>query len=84
MRNKVWLFTRSRGLSPLEKVVYGGATLARWVRTVAGSSDRRTLLAGLARGLPDGSAPRPRPTDQVLAEIAAASGRRAWVSRSAC
>ena len=28
VRNKVWLFTRSRGLSPLEKIGYGGATLA--------------------------------------------------------
>ena len=27
VRNKVWLFTRSAGLSPAEKLLYGGSTL---------------------------------------------------------
>ena len=68
VRNKVWLFTRSRGLSPLEKTVYGGSTARRWVRTFAGSADRSTLARGLRRGLAAGLAGRPRPNGVVLAE----------------
>ncbi|MGH3444735.1 MAG: glycosyltransferase, partial [Nocardioidaceae bacterium] len=67
VRNKAWLFTRSRGLSPLEKLVYGGSTLRRWVRTFARSTDPATLRRGLARGLLAGLRP-PRRNDVVLAE----------------
>jgi rhamnopyranosyl-N-acetylglucosaminyl-diphospho-decaprenol beta-1,3/1,4-galactofuranosyltransferase len=66
VRNKVWVFTRSRGLSPLEKVGYGGATVLRWVRTLAASRQRGPLLGGLRRGLADGLRSGPRPTDEVL------------------
>jgi GT2 family glycosyltransferase len=68
VRNKVWLFTRSRGLRPSEKAVYGGSTLRRWVRTFAGSSDRRTLRRALGRGLRAGLGSGPRPNAQVLQE----------------
>ncbi len=68
VRNKVWMFTRSRGLTLPEKVVYGGSTLRRWVRTYASSRDRATLRAALRRGLSDGVRRRPRPTSAVLAE----------------
>ena len=68
VRNKVWLFTRSSGLTPGEKAVYAGSTLRRWARTVARSRDRSVLLRGLARGLRAGVAASPRPTATVLQE----------------
>jgi rhamnopyranosyl-N-acetylglucosaminyl-diphospho-decaprenol beta-1,3/1,4-galactofuranosyltransferase len=57
VRNKMWLFLRSRGLSPVEKALYGGSTLRRWASTVRASSDRRTLIRALTG---------PRPTADVL------------------
>jgi rhamnopyranosyl-N-acetylglucosaminyl-diphospho-decaprenol beta-1,3/1,4-galactofuranosyltransferase len=69
VRNKIWLFGRSRGLSPLEKAVYGGSTLRRWARTVAASSDRRTLLGAARHGLVDGVRRGPRPTVDVIADV---------------
>ncbi|KAB2370838.1 glycosyltransferase [Actinomadura montaniterrae] len=69
VRNKVWLFTRSSGLSPAERLVYGGSTLRRWARTFAGSRDRATLRRCLARGLAEGLRSRPRPTADLLADL---------------
>jgi rhamnopyranosyl-N-acetylglucosaminyl-diphospho-decaprenol beta-1,3/1,4-galactofuranosyltransferase len=66
VRNKMWLFLRSRGLSPVEKALYGGSTLRRWASTVRSSSDRRTLLRALVAGLRAGALTRPRPTADVL------------------
>lgn len=71
VRNKVWLFTRSRGLSPLEKVGYGAATLLRWGRTLRASQHRGVLLASLRRGLAAGIRSSPRPTEDVLAAAGA-------------
>ncbi len=68
VRNKVWLFTRSPGLTPVEKALYGGATLRRWGRTFARSRDRRTLARGLAKGLAAGVGSRPRSNGAVLGE----------------
>lgn len=68
VRNKVWLFTRARGLSPAEKALYGGSTLRRWARTFSGSSDRRTLRRALGRGLREGVTAAPRANREVLAE----------------
>ena len=68
VRNKVWMFTRSTGLSPAEKALYGGSTIRRWVSTFARSTDRRTLAGGLGRGLVTGLRTRPRPNGAVLAE----------------
>ncbi len=67
VRNKVWLFTRSHCLAPLEKLLYGGSTLRRWGRTLAASQDRPTLLRGLRRGLAAGLTRRPRSNAEVLA-----------------
>jgi glycosyl transferase family 2 len=67
VRNKVWLFTRSRGLRPAEKVVYGGSTVRRWARTFARSHDRRTLARALQRGVVAGLTSRPRSNGTVLA-----------------
>ncbi len=68
VRNKVWMFTRSGSLSPVEKVAYGGSTLTRWIRTFIDSPDRSTLREGLRRGLADAWTGPPRPTEVVLAE----------------
>ena len=67
VRNKLWMFTRSDSLAPAEKLLYGGATARRWVRTFANSPDRRTLLRGLRKGLSAGLRSRPRPNAAVLA-----------------
>ncbi|MEV4671070.1 glycosyltransferase [Actinomadura sp. NPDC049382] len=69
VRNKIWLFTGSRGLAPAERVLYAGSTLRRWSRTFAGSRDRPVLRRALARGLRDGLTGRPRPTAAVLREV---------------
>ena len=71
VRNKVWLFSRSRGLNPLEKVLYAGATLRRWTGTIAHSSERGRLARGLGRGLRTGLLTRPTPTEQIMAAAVA-------------
>jgi rhamnopyranosyl-N-acetylglucosaminyl-diphospho-decaprenol beta-1,3/1,4-galactofuranosyltransferase len=68
VRNKTWLFTRSGGLGPVEKLGYGGRTLLRWGATVARSRHRAALLRCLVRGLGAGLRHGPRPTHLVLAE----------------
>jgi glycosyltransferase involved in cell wall biosynthesis len=68
VRNKVWMFTRSPGLTPAEKALYGGSTARRWARTFARSSDRRTLARGLGRGLATGLRSGPRSNGAVLSE----------------
>ncbi|HYI59296.1 MAG TPA: glycosyl transferase, partial [Microlunatus sp.] len=68
VRNKLWLFGRSHGLTPVEKALFGGSTLRRWARTYRASSDRATLRRAMRRGLADGVRTRPRPTETVLAE----------------
>jgi hypothetical protein len=68
VRNKVWLFTRGTGLTPAEKLLYGGSTVRRWGRTFARSDDRRTLARGLGRGLRTGLTSHPRSNGEVLAD----------------
>lgn len=67
VRNKLWLFRHSSGLTPPEKVLYGGSTLRRWWQTYRRSSDRATLRAATRRGLRAGLRSRPRPNHAVLA-----------------
>ncbi|UPK76145.1 glycosyltransferase [Nocardioidaceae bacterium SCSIO 66511] len=69
VRNKTWLFTRSSGLAPAEKAIYGASTLRRWARTIAGSRDRSTLWRGLGRGLRDGIRSGPRSNAVVLRDV---------------
>lgn len=78
VRNKVWLFTRSPGLRPVERGLYGASTLARWARTYRASGDRRTLRTAAASGLRDALRRGPRPNDEVLAAArhATAGGAR--------
>jgi GT2 family glycosyltransferase len=69
VRNKIWLLTRSRGLTPPERLIYTAASLRRWVRTFRGSRDRGTLWRALRRGLAAARRP-PRPNEVALAEPA--------------
>jgi glycosyltransferase involved in cell wall biosynthesis len=71
VRNKGWLLRHSSALAPLERVLYTGATSVTWLRTVARSSNRPELLAGLRRGLGEQAAGRPRPNVEVLAGLSA-------------
>lgn len=66
VRNKVWMFTRSPGLTPVEKAVYGASTVRRWARTFRASDDRATLRRGLRRGLAVGLRKGPRDNARVL------------------
>jgi GT2 family glycosyltransferase len=71
VRNKVWLFTRSSGLNPVEKLLYAGSTLRRWARTLVNSADRRILWRALGRGLRAGVT-APRPNAEVIASATSA------------
>jgi GT2 family glycosyltransferase len=66
VRNKVWMFSRSTGLSPWEKTLYGGSTARRWTKTFARSTDRPTLTRALGRGLSAGLTSAPRTNAEVL------------------
>ncbi|HET8605101.1 MAG TPA: glycosyltransferase [Marmoricola sp.] len=70
VRNKVWVFTRSRGLALPERALYAGSTVRRWARTFAASDDRPRLRRALVRGLRAGLG-RPRPNAEVLAPVRA-------------
>lgn len=65
VRNKVWTL-RTDSLAPAERLLYGGATLRRWLRTYLRSADRRRLRSSLRRGLAAGVRTAPRPNEQVL------------------
>lgn len=66
VRNKVWLFGRSRGLTWSEKLLYAGSTARRWARTILRSDDRVTLLRAFRGGLSAGLRTRPAPTRQLI------------------
>jgi GT2 family glycosyltransferase len=69
VRNKCWMLTRSRSLSPGERVLYTGASLRRWTRTLLRSQRRGVLVRAGARGLRDGVLRAPRRTERLLAEV---------------
>lgn len=75
VRNKVWTFTRTNALNPAERVLYGAATMARWVRTAGRSTDRRALTGHGLRGLRAGLR-APRSTVEVLADTPVAEDVR--------
>lgn len=68
VRNKVWMLTRSGALAPEERVLYTGASLRRWARTIRRSSARGRLVRVGMRGLRDGVIRAPRPSSRVLRE----------------
>jgi GT2 family glycosyltransferase len=74
VRNKVWLFTRSRCLGPGERLVYAGATLRRWAQAFRRSPARLRLGRELIRGLWAGVRSGPRPNAAVL-PVSSAPGR---------
>ncbi|MCP2047319.1 UNVERIFIED_ORG: GT2 family glycosyltransferase [Paenarthrobacter nicotinovorans] len=65
VRNKLWVYTRSNALAPWEKVLFMGASLRNWTRTIAASSNRKVLLDGLFKGLRH-ALKAPRSNAQVL------------------
>lgn len=67
VRNKLWTFLRSDGLTPAEKALYSASTVRRWLRTFSASRDRATLRSGLAKGMKDGLRRGPRTPLEVLA-----------------
>lgn len=73
VRNKLWMFRHSRSLSPFEKLVYGGSSVLRWIRTFLRSDDRAVLRDGWRRGRRDGMRFRPRPNADALAGLGEAS-----------
>ena len=73
VRNKLWMFRRSRSLAPWEKVLYGGSSALRWLRTVLRSHDRATLADGWRRGWRDGTRFRPRANADALAGLGRAT-----------
>ncbi|MFJ4027644.1 glycosyltransferase [Paenarthrobacter sp. NPDC089989] len=68
VRNKLWVYTRSNALAPWEKVLFTGASLRNWTRTIASSSNRKVLVAGFLKGLRDSYRP-PRSNEKVLEGI---------------
>jgi len=71
VRNKLWLLTGSPALAPLERVLYSGASLRFWTRTVLRSSNRGVLFTGLRDGLREAVTGRPRANSDVLADASA-------------
>lgn len=69
VRNMIWMLSRSRGLSPLERAFFVVVTARRWTRTIYRSRHRRTLLTGFVRGAIAGVRAGPRPTSEVLADV---------------
>ncbi|MFE4198181.1 glycosyltransferase [Paenarthrobacter sp. NPDC056912] len=68
VRNKLWVYTRSNALAPWEKVLFTGASVRNWTRTIASSTNRKVLLSGLFKGLRH-SFRAPRSNVQVLEGI---------------
>lgn len=69
VRNKLWLFRASPALAGRDRLLYGASTLARWLRTFAGSSDRALLRRAFAAGLREGIGRLPRPNAAVFADV---------------
>lgn len=60
VRNKLWVFTRCRTLTPVEKLLYGASSARLWVSTVVRTNQKRTYLGYLINGVKDAlHAPRP-------------------------
>ncbi|WP_287904039.1 glycosyl transferase, partial [Arthrobacter sp.] len=65
VRNKLWAYFRSPALHWWERVLFLGASVRNWTRTIARSSRRGRLFKGLARGVKD-ALRGPRPNSEVL------------------
>lgn len=69
VRNKAWMWLRSASLTPAEKVLYGGASILRWFRTIRKSRNKALLLKCLFRGLASGLRSAPRSNEAALADV---------------
>jgi rhamnopyranosyl-N-acetylglucosaminyl-diphospho-decaprenol beta-1,3/1,4-galactofuranosyltransferase len=65
VRNKLWAYTRSNGLTPWEKGLYFGASLRNWTRVILASRNRKDLWVTFSQGVRDGVR-APRSNDKVL------------------
>lgn len=83
VRNKIWLLSRSRALSAPERILYGGASLRRWARTVARSARRGVLWKAFVRGIREGVLQAPVPTTRLLADLGPWSAEVEEVERMA-
>ncbi|HWC36459.1 MAG TPA: glycosyltransferase family 2 protein [Mycobacteriales bacterium] len=71
VRNKLWLLTRSNALSPLERLLYGGATFRRWIAMIAASDQPSLLLRHLTASIYRAARSGPRPTAEILEQVKA-------------
>lgn len=69
VRNKIWLFTRSRCLAPGERLLYAGSTARRWIRAFVRSSARGPMARALCHGVVAGLRAGPRPNAEVLTRM---------------
>lgn len=69
VRNKLWLFTRSPGLAPAERMLYAASTARRWARTLALSEDRGAVFKEFRRGLISGFRTSPELTVEILRDL---------------
>ncbi|MDO5034499.1 MAG: glycosyltransferase [Actinomycetaceae bacterium] len=67
VRNKLWMYTRSSALNPVEKVLYGGKSVLRWALTIKNSADPQALIGYAGEGIKQSSL-APKPTAEVLAD----------------
>lgn len=74
VRNKIWLFSRSRSLSPAEKFLYGGATTLRWLKTFSKSSRKVDIMKNFFKGFFKGFFTKPRTNEETLADVYPANG----------
>lgn len=82
VRNKIWLMRESRALAVHEKVLFGGATLLRWLRTWSAAHDRRTIARGFRDGLRQGIQSGPADNETVFADVPQIAASIAVIERS--
>lgn len=73
VRNKVWLLKSSSGLKPFERVLYSGAAVRRWIKTIIKSNNKQLLFKVAGKGLVDGFKTSPRSNSQVMAGLGVVS-----------
>jgi len=72
VRNKIWLARLSGAFAPHERAVYAASTMLRWLKTVARSHDRATLIRTFRRGAMDALRSTPKANSVSLADLEAA------------
>ena len=69
VRNKLWLFRRSKSLSWYEKPLYIAAAARRWTHTLKHSPDPTTIRRTFRAGWRDGTRTSPRPNAEYLLSL---------------